>query len=99
NVKYVDSFGNVQDKGTSIADVTDTKIANKFAYVTENNDVLVYFPKSLSDDNGIVLSKDDVNIELKPVVSLRSALVSEKVTMESSSKAYFEPTKLQNGRL
>lgn len=68
NVKYVDINGNVRDKNTNISDsLIKNEYKENYAFVNENNDVHTYFPKSLSNNNGILMEYKNIKIELTPI--------------------------------
>lgn len=69
DIKYVDESGNIKDKETSLTNATDEKFTAKYAFATQSNDVQLLFPRSLGKENGVLLDKDDINIELKPIPS------------------------------
>ena len=95
DIKYVDEFGNIKDKETSLGVVTDKTYAANYAYETTNNDIQVLFPRSLGEDSGVLLGKDDISIELKPILSDHTVSRNVQIDNLSGSKTTFEPTKLQ----
>ncbi len=85
NVKYVDENGKVQDKKTTLTDsIAKKEYTDNYAYTNADNDVYIYFPKELSK-NGIILEKDNINIELIPIISALQTSTktsSEKTTLD-----------------
>lgn len=69
-VKYTDESGILHDKKTQLVDHIDsTDYQDDYGYTNADNDVRVYFPKTLDTDTGIVLEKNNINIELTPAAS------------------------------
>ena len=66
-VKYVDEEGVLRDKRNAISNDVDEKYASNYKYCNTDNDVRIFFPKSLNDETGIVLDYEDVHIEQLPV--------------------------------
>ncbi len=80
-VKYVDEEGIIHDKKSVLTEKIDAvAYKNKYGYTNADNDIHVYFPKSLSEDTGILLGKDNISIELTPVASrkLETKVLSSK---------------------
>ena len=67
-VKYVDKDGKVKDKSNKLTEkIKKNKYTKDYAYVNEENDVNTYFPKEINDEQGIVIEKDGISIEMSPV--------------------------------
>lgn len=82
-VKYTDEVGIVHDKKTQLIDrIDNTDYQDDYSYTNADNDVRVYFPKSLDTDTGIVLEKNNINIELTPAASKK--LVTKALPLSST---------------
>ena len=68
-VKYIDEAGIIRDKKAELTQCNDVAYKNEYSYSNANNDVRVFFPKTLDSDTGVILGKNDINIELTPVSS------------------------------
>ena len=66
-VKYVDENGEVRDKKNVLHAVTEPGFAADYQYVNSENDITTYFPKRLDGESGIVMTNDDLRIDVSPV--------------------------------
>ncbi len=67
NVKYIDENGVVKDKSNKVTAVKDIQ---GYSYSNVHNDISVLFPKTFTIDKGVLVEKDDINIEMYPRVEL-----------------------------
>ena len=87
-VKYIDSRGNIRDKSNVIHEITG-EATQKYAYVSDENDINTYFPKELSKDTSIVVDSGDYQIKLYPVYITDNFPVANKVVdTELSERNY-----------
>ena len=77
-VRYIDENGNARDKSNKLyADES-----GKYAFFNRENDIRTYFPKTLNSENGVLLTHDDINIELLPIS--KNTAKAEKVDKNQS---------------
>lgn len=96
-VKYVDESGAVRDKSNALSGNVDDAYAADYGYVTAENDVKTYFPKSLGRDKGILLTYGDVKLTMYPAhktVRVEEQLTAEPETEESAAGPVQGPTAL-----
>ncbi|MBQ8523991.1 MAG: fibronectin type III domain-containing protein [Clostridia bacterium] len=87
NVKYIDSSGVVRDKKNTLTDsIADIKYQGKYAYGNSDNDVSLYFPKSLDTSTGVILGKDEYGIELIPLVASSGKITASSTVSLSPEK-------------
>ena len=81
-VKYINEFGKISDKSNTlyvVSDVCDNM--SDYAYVTNDNDIKTFFPKSLTDNRGIIIQALDHIIELSPCSFNECPIVEENGTV------------------
>ncbi len=92
-VKYQDENGKIKDIKLGIKDgIKNEQFSSNEYYACEDNDVKVYFPKSMHSSNeGVQLVKDDININILPSIDEdKVRYVSEIVEDESSNTVVYE---------
>lgn len=86
-IKYVDENGKIRDKSNVLSRlITTTK--NPYAYVNKENDIKTYFPATLSDQSGVLLTYENVEIEMFPQTKRESAARKQMDSREYTSKDY-----------
>lgn len=74
DVKYLDADGEIRDKSLSLSNaISKADYREKFSFAVEDNDTRVYFPANLNHTVGVVLEKDDICIELRPLSTISTA--------------------------
>lgn len=94
-VKYIDDNGEIQDKSNEITEIDSDIIGGEYAYFNEDNDINTYFPDSLSEDSGILLSSDGFTLEMMPntdIISKTAELTDNTVVYPD---IFGEKTKLR----
>jgi hypothetical protein len=67
-VKFIAQDGSVKDKSNRLYSEFKTDFcSDKYAYVNLENDIRTYFPRVLDGETGVMLTADDVKIELLPI--------------------------------
>ena len=78
--KYEDENGDIRDKRTIMTDVINKpEYVHNYAFVTDENDVKVYFPKTLNQSTGVILEKDNIKIEMSPVSGKKNTLLDTTI--------------------
>lgn len=80
-VKYVDENGEVRDKSNRLTDNEND------GYINRDNDVRTLFPKILDADTGLVLTYQDIKIELVPVSKIAAEAQKQTVENRASESA------------
>lgn len=97
-VKYIDENGTVQDKSNTLTLKAVNARSAASGYANENNDVHTYFPNALSTETGVVLEKDEINLELTPITigKARTINTAKKVLVSDERGAEDEAVSYEN---
>lgn len=86
-VKYVDSSGKIRDKKNFLSSVIDKpEYTEDYGYVNSENDIKTYFPKNLSQDNGVILEYENNKIEVSPIAAMKKFAIGPELSLYSSTK-------------
>jgi hypothetical protein len=83
-IKYIDEVGNIRDKSNKLYPVSDkSERISRYAYVNDKNDIRTYFPVAISNEVGVLLTYNEIEIELLPLID--EATDAQKATVEKIS--------------
>lgn len=89
-VKYIDDNGLSQDKSNKLYSTYDiTRVSGKYAYYNKDNDINVYLPKEIGNNDGTLLNYQDISIEVIPYTTSKTNINFQKGTVsEADSVTY-----------
>jgi hypothetical protein len=94
DVKYIDENGEVADKSNELFDDFESEIFYDYAYANKENDIITYFPQTLSSEFGIALEHEERFIKLSPANDLKSDVFT-RGDVAYYDGAFGEETKLR----
>ena len=73
-VKFIDEDGHIKDKSNQLYSAfDDPQFALDYSYVNKDNNIRTYFPKTLSQESGILLKTGNQYIEIAPLMTGQSS--------------------------
>ena len=86
-IRFLDTNGKYSFIDNRLSNLKDDANASSYAYTTTSNDIIPFYPKTLSSDSGIKLVKGDFSYSIVPITSKKAnAKVTEKTNFIGKNK-------------
>ena len=92
-IKHINENGEVQDKSNALFSEFKTDYcSDTYAYVNLDNDIRTYFPQVLSEDTGVLLTRDDldIKIELMPISENEAKVDNRSDDYDNENWVYYD---------